>query len=400
MAQGRAPTILCLASYEKGHAFIDECKQQGCRVLLLTTELLLHAPWPRHAIDQLSWVPDMYDRAAVIAHVSTLARDEEIDYVAALDDFDVEIAAAIREHLRLPGLGDSQARLFRDKLAMRVAAREAGIRQPDFVHALNSARIAEFVDRCPPPWVLKPRAEASAVGIKKIRDADILWHAIDGLHERRSSHLAEQFIVGAVCHVDSLVDHGEVIFAECHRYATPLFDVMHGGGIFSTCTIERGSEDDRALREANRAVLAAFGMRRGVAHTEFIKGPDDRFYFLETASRVGGANIVEVVEAATGINLWREWAKLKLADALGGYRLPASQRDFAGSVICLARQEYPDTAAYGDPEIVWRMQQRYHAGLIVASPDSRRIAELLSNYAERFKRDFLAIQPAPDKPTS
>ncbi len=79
MAEARRATILCLASYEKGNDFIEECKRQGARVLLLTTEKLLQAPWPCHALDGLSWVPDMYDRAAVIAHGSALARGEEID---------------------------------------------------------------------------------------------------------------------------------------------------------------------------------------------------------------------------------------------------------------------------------------------------------------------------------
>ena len=59
--------------------------------------------------------------------------------------------------------------------------------------------------------------------------------------------------------------------------------------------------------------MSAFGLVRGVAHTEFIKSHNDgQFYFLETAARVGGANIAEMVEAATGINLWSEWAKIEL----------------------------------------------------------------------------------------
>src|SRR3712207_83835 len=137
MPEGRPSTILCLASYEKGADFIEECKQQGWRVILLTQERLAGAGWPRQSIDHLSWVPDMYDHRAVIAHVSGLARTEQIDRIAALDDFDVEIAAALREHMRLPGMGDSHARLFRDKLAMRVKAAEQGIREPAFVHVLN-----------------------------------------------------------------------------------------------------------------------------------------------------------------------------------------------------------------------------------------------------------------------
>jgi hypothetical protein len=63
-----------------------------------------------------------------------LSRRVKIDAVVPLDDFDVEKAAALREHLRLPGMGDSQARLFRDKLAMRTTAKaqhsRAGVYRP------------------------------------------------------------------------------------------------------------------------------------------------------------------------------------------------------------------------------------------------------------------------------
>ena len=35
--------------------------------------------------------------------------------------------------MRLPGLGESATRFFRDKLAMRVRARQAGVLVPDFI---------------------------------------------------------------------------------------------------------------------------------------------------------------------------------------------------------------------------------------------------------------------------
>ena len=40
-------TILCLASYHKGHHFLTRCKKEGCHVILLTIESLLAEPWPR-----------------------------------------------------------------------------------------------------------------------------------------------------------------------------------------------------------------------------------------------------------------------------------------------------------------------------------------------------------------
>jgi hypothetical protein len=57
--------------------------------------------------------------------------------------------------------------------------------------------------------------------------------------------------------------------------------------------------------------------------------------------------------------------------------------------VCLARQEQPDLSAYTEPEIAWRMNKKYHAGLIVVSPDARRVQSLLDVYAHRFAEDFL-----------
>ena len=145
--------------------------------------------------------------------------------------------------------------------------------------------------------------------------------------------------------------------------------------------------------------MTALGMVRGVSHTEFIKARSDgRIYFLETSARVGGAHIVELVEAATGLNLWAEWAKVEVAGAKGGYQPPAVNRDYAALLISLARQQHPDTSAYNDAEIVWRLVQDHHAGLIVKSASAARIRELLSAYELRFTEDFYAYQPPRDKP--
>ena len=130
-------TVLCVATYEKGQAFMQECKAQGCRVFLLTRESLRDADWPREAIDDYFYLLEKYSLDDVVKGVSWIARHNRLDRIVALDDFDVETAAALREHIRLPGMGDTTARYFRDKLAMRVKARNSGFLVPDFVHALN-----------------------------------------------------------------------------------------------------------------------------------------------------------------------------------------------------------------------------------------------------------------------
>jgi biotin carboxylase len=390
--------ILCVASYFKGEEFIRECRRRGCRVLLLTTEPLRDAAWPHESIDRTLFTPRDAPDDQVRRTVEAAAREERIGRIVALDDFDVEKAAMLREWLRVPGMGATTARYFRDKLAMRMRARFAGLDVPDFVHALNHHAISEWAARVPPPWMMKPRGSAAAVGIRRVENEQELWNAVQKVGDEAPQFLFERFVSGDVYHVDSIVFRRSVRFRAVHRYGRPPFEVAHQGGIFVTQTLPAENSDARTLATLNARLLEAFNLERGVSHTEFIKSPDGRWYFLETSARVGGAYIVNVVEAATGVNLWREWAALEIAGEDGQYELPAHRNDYAGIVLSLARQPEPDTSAYDDPEVVYRIRKHHHAGLIVASPDSARVEHLLTDYTRRFYRDFHATAPAPDRP--
>jgi biotin carboxylase len=390
-------TILCLASYFKGNDFIRECHRLGARVLLVTREALRDLEWPRDCIDELLLIPDLTRRDHMVNGVSWLARRETIDRIVALDEFDLEMASTLREHMRLPGMGESTVRFFRDKLAMRMQAEERGLLVPEFVSIFNYDRIREFFGRVPGPWFFKPRHSASAIGIRKITSAEELWPLLDELGDRQSYHLLERYVPGDVFHVDAIAWDGKVVFAEAHGYFQPPFDVYHGGGVFCTRTLDRGSEVSQTLLQLNERIVTALGMTRGALHTEFIRGRDDgRFYFLESAARVGGANIVALVEAATGLNVWREWARVEVASAGGDdYAAPVGRTDHAGLLISLARQEWPDLSAYDAPEISWRLSKRHHAGLVVASPSHDRVETLLAQYVPMFQQDFFATLPAP-----
>ena len=395
-------TILCIASYEKGHAFIKECKRQGATVLLVTSLSLkgLHR-FPMEAIDEIFYMPDTgnaWDRADLLKSVSYIARHREIDRVVALDDFDVEVAAGLREHLRVPGMGETTVRYFRDKLAMRMKAREAGIAVPEFVPVLNHGRVQGFMDHVSPPWVLKPRSMAGAIGIRKIHNQQEFWPAIDALGDMQSHYLLEQFVPGDVFHVDTIMVDKVPVFAIASAYGKPPMEVAHEGDVFTTRILERDSAIAEDLLRTNAAVLSGLGLVRGVSHTEFIRGhADGQIYFLETSARVGGAHIAELVEAASGLNLWAEWAKVELDP---NYTLTPPRHDYAGLLVSLSKQQQPDTSAYDDPEVVWRMNDKeHHVGLIVRSPSAERVKQLLASYVERVKQDFWASLPPQEKPT-
>ena len=401
---GAGLTVLCLASYYKGIEFLKECKRQGARTLLLTSHSLEHANWPRESLDNIFYVPDVdktWKLQDVLLGISHLAKTEVIDRIVPLDDFDVETAATLREHLRVPGMGDTTARYFRDKLAMRTKAGDEGLPVPEFIHVLNHQKLNQFIERVPAPWVLKPRSLAGSIGVKKISTAQEFWSAVNRLGDQQSFYLVEQYVPGDIFHVDTITYEKELLFSIASKYGRPPMDVSQEGDIFTTRTLLEGTPDETALRALNKRVLEAFGMVRGVSHSEFIQGRDGKLYFLETAARVGGAHIADLVEAATGINLWAEWAKVEIAGGKAPYHVFPSRHDFAGLLISLARQQHPDTSAYNDPEIVWRMDDKeHHVGLIARSHDAARIDDLIRNYARRFKQDFFASAPPRDKPSS
>src|SRR5436190_17328178 len=346
-------TFLCLASYFKGNRFVERLAAEGQTVYLLTVESALGEKWPRQACEVFA-VNSFHDRRGLINAVAFLMRARRIDRVVALDDFDVEVAAHLREHFRMTdtGHGESTARLFRDKLAMRTKARAVGVRIPDFCPLFHHDAVREFLVRVPGPWLIKPRSEASAAGIRKLQTPDAVWRRIDELGDERSNYLIERMVPGDLFHVDSLAADNRVVFAEVNAYWRPLLDVYQGGGIYATRTFTRNHPDVEELRRINAQLLSGFGIGWCASHTEFMKShADGRFYFIETSARVGGANTAEMVEAATGVNLWSEWAKLECSRG-GTYELPPLKERYAGVVTSLARFEKPDTSSFTDREIV------------------------------------------------
>jgi biotin carboxylase len=396
------PTMLCISTYEKGRAFLREAARLGCDVVLLTVDKLHDGDWPKDVLAEFHTMPDADDSERVKSVGDSIAKRRKIARVVALDEFDLESAALVREHMRLPGMGQTATRFFRDKLAMRLGAKAAGVAVPEFSGVFNDADLSAFMGSVEGPWLLKPRWSASAIGIKKIARAEELWPALDALGELRTHHLLERFVPGEIFHVEGVTWDGEVLFAAPHKYGQPPMQTMHEGGIFTTRGLDRESEDAKGLRAIHCETLAALGMKAGVTHSEFIKANvDGKFYFLETAARVGGAFIAEVVEYATDLNPWVEWARIEVAALRGEqYVLPELREDYAGSVISLARQEQPDTSGYNDPEVVYRLNKHHHAGLIVRSESAARVEALLDDYGRRFLNDFYARLDAPDKPTA
>lgn len=371
-------------------------KKLGNKVFLITSEKLRDKPWAFDSIDEIFYMPGQdidWDLDMLLQGVAGLMRKEKIHAIVALDDFDVEKATYLRENLRVDGMGQTTGRYFRDKLAMRVKAQAEGVPVPAFSALFNNDYINHFADTVSPPWVLKPRSEASASGIMKVHSKEELWEKIHELGGNRIKYLVEQFKPGAVYHCDGLNFNSKVLFSLTSQYLATPMEISQGGGIFRSANIPYNSADDKAIKKVNEQVMKAFGMKHGATHTEFIKcNEDGKIYFLETSSRVGGAHLAEMVEAASGINLWGEWARIEDALVRGKeYKVPSQKKQFAGIVLTLSKFEQPDLSGFNDSEVCFRVPLEYHAGLIVKCDKHERVRELLDDYAERLVRDFATV---------
>lgn len=396
--------IAIIASDYKGSEFIEECHNAGWLVTLVTRKKLLDEAWPWTAIDDARTVIDDAGVLDYVRAVTNLAGSRRIDKVVGLDEFDVLTAAMAREHLNLPGMSRSFATRFRDKLTMRNIAHDAGIPCPEFTSAFNAEDINTFLTTVPAPWIIKPRNEVSAFGIRKCETADEAWQILTELDNRNtwrdhpSQFLIERFIEGKVYHVDSVVHGGKVAACGVSQYGTTPFNVSHYGGVFTSSITPYKSKERKQLETMNRALLMAFEYESGVAHAEFLQSEETgEFFLLEVACRVGGAYIANVLEYACNFNLWREWAKLEIASDERPYKLPKLRKEFAGVTLALANTEHPDTSAFTDDEIVYSVKKPRHVGFIFQSKSQERIDELLTTYTARITADYLTVAPVKER---
>ncbi len=391
--------IVCISCYFKGVDFIQEIKNLGNKVILIASEKLRDKDWPWQSIDEVYYMPEekvsIWNSKDLLDGFSYLMQKHRIDAVIALDDYDVEKAALIRETFRISGMGQTTHRYFRDKLAMRKKAKDSGIAVPAFTGIFNDDVIREFTAENPAPWVLKPRSEASATGIIKINSEEHLWQAIAHLGDRRYYYLLESFEPGDVFHVDSLIFNKKVVFTSVSQYLAPPMQVSHEGGVFRTKTLGSTTLQYQQLQPLNEKLIENFGLVYGAAHSEFIRGKQDgAWYFLETSSRVGGAHIPDLVEAATGVNLWKEWAKIENAVLKNRSYLPPKTTDLAaGLMIALAKTEHPDQSVFEGDALFKKLNIDHHIGLVYQAESAEEIQEKMDEALEIIQRDFLNILP-------
>ena len=259
---------------------------------------------------RLGLVPELHEertRELVEQELARVPSPAHVGIVCACEG-NVLLAARLRDAFGIPGVGSQQATLFRDKVAMKTHLQARGIWVPR--HARIDARVldggvaaafARLAAELGAPFILKPVQEAGAFGVFKIaaaRDLEGCMTWLDSI-----AYEAEELIEGKLFHVDSLVQDGRTVFAECAELTWPALDYLAGRPVGSLPLPDTDPLRARLLGFAGR-VLVALGAASGATHMEVFVTPQGELVFLEVGGRIPGALIVPMYERAYGINMF------------------------------------------------------------------------------------------------
>ena len=239
---------------------------------------------------------DVYESAANLF-------DGNFDFVISLSEYELIEAAKLRELWGVPGPTVSQTEQVRNKVLMKALVGAQGIRVPrnGACHLLNYQLDSQLWSG---PTVLKPVDGASSENVVVYPTFMEALHVlrsgktgIPGFDPRR--YQIEEFIKGPILHIDGLVKDGELITVLASRYIGTCLQFAEGSPLGS---VQLDPEISGELFAWSSRCLSAVGLTQGAFHLEAILTPHGPV-FLEVGARVGGADVVDTFELATGVHL-------------------------------------------------------------------------------------------------
>ncbi|HTZ44964.1 MAG TPA: ATP-grasp domain-containing protein [Jatrophihabitans sp.] len=260
-----------------------------------------------------------YDSVEELSAVAAdlITRGVRIDKVASYAEFTQYAAGYLAHLLGLSEPASALAMNTRDKRLMKLRAAEASLRVPRTfsIPDLTAPDLDALEAAVDYPLVVKPASgwgttSTLRVGTRaELLDALQVFAFEDGVNSHQL--IAEEFIEGDEYHVDAVWRDGEPWAFFVSRYYVPRLQVETSGGLNGSVLLRRdeNSELYERMLDFSRRYNEVVGFRRGVTHLElFVEHRSGDLVFSEIASRLAGANVVEVIGAACGQDERTIWA--------------------------------------------------------------------------------------------
>ncbi|WP_405859517.1 ATP-grasp domain-containing protein [Streptomyces sp. NBC_00090] len=293
-------------------AYLDH---RAHRVTYVTTELgRSSVPEDAAAVRIVRATDDPVETRAAVAEL--IERFGPASRLVALNEGDLDNAAALRVVFGLPGQTPAELERFRDKLTMVRLVDAAGVRVPEYADADTAEDVRAFAERHGWPVVVKPRRGTASRGVLLLHTEDELdAHAGIFLPDRHEPRIVQSFVADPVLHVDGLWTGGALGAWRVSRYVNNCEEFTKGSFLGSVEV-----DDPEVLGPlADFTAAAAEALGDGlpwVFHMEVFLGRasdgSPRPVFLEAGARVGGGEIPFVWREVHGLDLMSAAADIQL----------------------------------------------------------------------------------------
>jgi biotin carboxylase len=247
---------------------------------------------------------DYTDSDTMLAIADRLHADDPLDGVISVDEYALNVAAIIGEVLGITGCGRDAVRMSRNKNEMRERLHSCGIDSTRFRLCKDIEDAKDFAAEARNGVVLKPADGAGGQGVcaaGSVAEIPEAWQFAKNA-AKTSEIMIEDWIYGQEYSVETVtVNRRHVVVAVTKKTTSGLPYFVEIGHAASG---ELTPHPISLLVGTVCAALDAIGVEVGPCHTEAIVGGDG-VAIVEINTRIGGAFIWELVELATGIDLFR-----------------------------------------------------------------------------------------------
>ncbi|MFC4031958.1 acetyl-CoA carboxylase biotin carboxylase subunit family protein [Streptomyces polygonati] len=303
-ATAPAPPLLLVINrfddeFGEYHRFLRDTDH---RLAYLATSDAL-APLDRDGAVETVVVPD-FDHGTLLAAARDVAgRHGPFAGIVGLSEFDLSTAARLRADLGVPGWSIAYTDRFRDKTLMKRWIHLAGLRAPRYREVDEKADASALAADLGLPLILKPRDGAASHGVVLARTGQELAAALAAA-DRTRGHEVEEYVEGAIHHVDGIRRDGSFHFVSVSAYVNTCLDFTQGVPLGSVL-LDPGPLRDRLAGFAAEC-LDALELWDGPFHLEAIVTAAGDPVFLEVGLRPGGAGVPFLHRDLFGIDLFEE----------------------------------------------------------------------------------------------
>jgi biotin carboxylase len=262
----------------------------------------------REALTEYYWVETMEDYNSLLrACAHFIHRYGRIHRLESHNEYWLETDARLRTDFNIPGLRLSDMEKTKHKSIMKQVFAGAGVEvaRGQIMSTLAAAR--EFIAEVRYPVVFKPNVGVGAAGVFKICCDDELERFF--AEKPGEDYLMEEFIPGQLYSFDGLADqNGQPVFYTAHFYQPGIMDVVNYDLDVFACSFR---EIPEGLEDAGLKAVRAFDVRERFFHIEFLRrDQDERWIAVETNMRPPGGRMLDVINYANNIDLYRQWANI------------------------------------------------------------------------------------------